>query len=77
MLEQFGVPIGPMSNLGVPAAGLAVLAGCLAVTAYVRWRANEIAMRHSLPLPITRLHAVVAIVTMVVCAVLAGAMLWR
>jgi putative membrane protein len=33
------------------AVGLAVLAAAIAWLSYVRWKGNEIAMRHSAPLP--------------------------
>lgn len=51
VLEQFATRLGPHGVLVTLAVGLAIASGLLATLAYVRWRANEIAMRHSQPLP--------------------------
>lgn len=51
VLEQFATNIQPRWAVVTLALVLATSAASLCVIAYVRWRANEIAMRHSLPLP--------------------------
>ncbi|GAP37657.1 YidH family protein [Piscinibacter sakaiensis] len=51
LLEQFAPSLQPRGLAMALALGLALLAGWLCVAAYLRWRANEIAMRHDQPLP--------------------------
>jgi putative membrane protein len=51
LLEQFATTLQPRIVIVALAIGLAVLACVLCTVAYVRWRANEIAMRHARPLP--------------------------
>jgi putative membrane protein len=53
VLEQFSAQIGPHAVIVVLAVVLSVISAVLSVIAYVRWRANEIAMRHGRRLPIT------------------------
>lgn len=49
LLQQLS-PHAMSRGVHLMAIGLAVLGGAMAAVAYVRWRANEIAMRHSRPL---------------------------
>lgn len=51
LLEQFATRLQPQGLLSVIAIALALLATALGAGAYLRWRANEIAMRHAAPLP--------------------------
>jgi len=51
LLAQFATRLHPRGLLSLIAVSLAVLATVLAAGAYLRWRANEIAMRHAAPLP--------------------------
>ena len=53
LLEEFSQHIGPHWIIVILAVALGVLATVLAVIAYVRWRANEIAMRNGSRLPLT------------------------
>ena len=52
----------------VLALGLASLAAVLCGLAYVRWRSNEVAMRHDRPLPTTVAIPLVASALLVVAA---------
>ena len=54
---------------------LCVLAAVLCALAYVRWRANEIAMRHARPLPSTIAIPLLATAAAVVGAIIAFLML--
>ena len=51
VLEQFATRLGPHGLVVALATGLATLSAVLCGLAYLRWRDNEIAMRHSRPLP--------------------------
>jgi len=51
VLVQFATRLSPRAVVVALACGLAVLAALLCVMAYVRWRGNEIAMRHARALP--------------------------
>jgi len=51
LLEQFATRLEPRIAIVALAIGLAILSSILCTVAYVRWRANEIAMRHARPLP--------------------------
>lgn len=53
VLDQFSTRLGPHSLVMSLAIAFGVLAALLCSLAYVRWRANEIAMRHSRRLPTT------------------------
>jgi putative membrane protein len=53
LLEQFATKLEPRFVVVGLAIGLAVLSSVLCGVAYVRWKANEIAMRHDRPLPST------------------------
>ena len=70
LLEQFSTQLGPhllVVGLGV---ALGVLAVALCALAYVRWRANEIAMRHARRLPGTLAIPLLAAATLGISAVI-------
>ena len=71
LLEQFTTRLGPHIVLVILALVLAVLAAVLCGSAYVRWRANEIAMRHSRRLPGTMAIPLIAGTILGVAAVIA------
>jgi putative membrane protein len=70
LLEEFSQHIGPHWVIVILAVALGVLATVLAVIAYVRWRANEIAMRNGSRLPLTIAVPLIAAVVLAVGAVL-------
>ena len=70
LLEEFSQHIGPHWIIVILAVALGVLATVLAVIAYVRWRANEIAMRNGSRLPLTIAVPLIAAVVLAVGAVL-------
>jgi len=51
LLDQFSTRLGPSLVIVALAIALSFLAALLCAMAYVRWRANEIAMRHGRRLP--------------------------
>ena len=51
LLHQFATKMTPRAAVSILALALAGSAALLSVMAYWRWRANEIAMRHSRSLP--------------------------
>ncbi len=53
LLDQFSTKLNPPAVVVMLAVALCGLAAVLCVLAYVRWRANEIAMRHKRGLPHT------------------------
>ena len=55
LVHEFASHIRPASFIGSASVALALLAAILGAGAYLRWKANEIAMRHSRPLPYSRL----------------------
>ena len=55
LLHEFASRIGPAAFIAGASVALALLAALLGTGAYQRWKANEIAMRHSRPLPYSRL----------------------
>jgi putative membrane protein len=71
LLEQFSTRIGPHWIVVVLAVVLGVLSAVLAVIAYLRWRANEIAMRNGRRLPLTVAIPLIAAVVFAVAAVIA------
>ncbi|MEO8908281.1 MAG: DUF202 domain-containing protein [Microbacteriaceae bacterium] len=71
LLEQFSTKIGPHAVVVVLAVVLSVVSAVLAAVAYLRWRGNEIAMRHSRRLPLTVAVPLVAAVVLVIAAVIA------
>lgn len=70
LLEEFSTRIGPHWVIVVLAVVLGALSTVLAVIAYLRWRANEIAMRHGGRLPLTIAIPLIAAVVLAVGAVL-------
>jgi putative membrane protein len=71
LLEQFSSTLGPHIVLVILAVVLALLGAGLSVLAYLRWRANEIAMRHRRPLPGTIALPIVAAAVLAVAATIA------
>jgi putative membrane protein len=51
LLDQFADYVGPKAVIAGIAIVLTLLGAVLAGSAYSRWKGNEIAMRHSGPLP--------------------------
>jgi putative membrane protein len=70
LLEEFSSRIGPHWLIVVLAVVLGALSTVLAVIAYLRWRANEIAMRNGRRLPLTIAVPLIAAVVLAVGAVL-------
>jgi putative membrane protein len=77
VLEQFATRLGPRGIVVALAVGLAVAAALLALLAYVRWRANEIAMRHSRPLPTSIAIPVMSIAALLVSAAIVALLIPR
>ena len=75
LLVQFATRLSPRVLVVGAATGLALLAALLCGLAYLRWRANEIAMRHGRPLPATATIALTASVLALVAAALGAALL--
>ncbi|WP_449433053.1 YidH family protein [Pseudomonas putida] len=74
VLDQFATRLGPNAlvvSLAIAFGGLATL---LCGLAYVRWRANEIAMRHGRPLPQSLVIPLIAATTLVIAGAVVG--LW-
>ncbi len=71
ILDQFSTKLQPHFVVVLLAIGLGSLAALLCLLAYVRWRANEIAMRHALPLPGTLAMPLLSAATLCVAAVIA------
>ena len=71
LLDQFSTKLGPHAAILSLAIALGSLAALLGAMAYVRWRANEIAMRHSRPLPGTMAIPLIAAITVGVGAAIA------
>ncbi|QDZ14480.1 YidH family protein [Humibacter ginsenosidimutans] len=71
LLEQFSSRIGPHVIIVVLAIVLGALSAVLAVVSYVRWRANEIAMRHGHRLPLTVALPLLAAVVLAVATTIA------
>lgn len=68
LLEQFSTRIGPHVVVVILAIVLGSMSAVLAVLSYLRWRANEIAMRHGHRLPLTVAVPLLAAVTLAVAA---------
>lgn len=77
VLEQFATRLGPRGMVVTLAVGLAVAAALLALLAYVRWRANEIAMRHSRPLPTSIAIPVMSIAALLISAAIVALLIPR
>ncbi|WP_022900514.1 YidH family protein [Humibacter albus] len=71
LLEEFSKKLGPHWMIVVLAIVLAAVSAALAVIAYLRWRGNEIAMRHGRRLPLTIAVPFIAAVVLAVGAVIA------
>jgi putative membrane protein len=72
LLEQFATRLEPRFVVIALAIALAVLSSILSAVAYIRWKANEIAMRHDQPLPATIAVPLLAMSAAVVSAVIAA-----
>ena len=75
LLEQFATSIQPRGVVIGLAISLALLSACLSGMAYLRWKSNEIAMRHSRPLPRTWAIPFVVAVMVAVATTLAVVLL--
>jgi putative membrane protein len=75
LVEQFATHLAPRPALVALAVALAVLSSLLCAGAYLRWKANEIAMRHARPLPHSFVIPLLAATTMLAAAVI-GVMQW-
>jgi len=60
LLREFASHIQPAAFVAGASVALALLAALLGAGAYQRWKANEIAIRHSRPLPYSRLLVVLS-----------------
>lgn len=76
VLVQFATRLTPRGVVVATALGLSALAAVLCVLAYLRWRDNEIAMRHSRPLPSTSGIPLTA-AGLALVALALGWVLWR
>lgn len=74
VLEQFATRLGPRGLVLAIALALAVLSAVLCGLAYLRWRDNEIAMRHSRALSAPVIIPVVSAAMLLISAVIAA--LW-
>lgn len=72
LLEQFATRLEPRLVVIALALALAVLSAVLCAVAYVRWKANEIAMRHDRPLPSTIAVPMLALCAAIVSSVIAA-----
>lgn len=77
LLEQFATKLEPHTVLVALAVGLAALSCVLCGIAYLRWKGNEIAMRHSRPLPSSFAIPLLAAATLSVSAVLAALQIFK
>lgn len=75
LFHQFAVRLRPVWAVAALSVSVCLLAGILAVGAYQRWRANEIAMRHDRALPPSRLLPALAMV-MTLLALVFAIFLW-
>ncbi|MFF1877794.1 YidH family protein [Leifsonia sp. NPDC058230] len=71
VLEQFSSQLGPHVVVVILAVGLGVLSAVLSVIAYVRWRANEIAMRNHRRLPTTVAIPLLSAAVLLIAAIVA------
>jgi putative membrane protein len=72
LLEQFATRLEPRFVVIALAIALAILSSVLSAVAYMRWKANEIAMRHDRPLPATIAVPLLAMSAAIVSAVIAA-----
>lgn len=71
LLDQFASKLGPPVIIEGLAIAFGILAATLCAMAYLRWRANEIAMRHAHRLPGTAGIALLASATLGIAATIA------
>lgn len=69
LLDQFATHLAPRKVVLTLAISLCVLAALLSALAYQRWKANQIAMRHSAALPHSPTMALLAFGSLCVAAV--------
>jgi putative membrane protein len=77
LLEQFATRLEPHAVLVALATGLAALSSALCAISYLRWRGNEIAMRHARPLPSSIALPLLGAATMAVSGVIAVLLFFR
>lgn len=77
LLDQFSTKLAPPTIVIGVAIALGLLASALGAMAYVRWRANEIAMRHAAKLPHSLAIPLLAVATCVVAAIIAFLLVLR
>jgi len=77
VLEQFATRLGSRGLVVAIATALALLCAVLCGLAYVRWRDNEIAMRHSRALSASVAIPVVSTAMLLVSAVIAAQWVMR
>lgn len=77
LLDQFVTRLGPSSVTLSLAIGLTLLAAGLCAVAFVRWRANEIAMRMDAPLPFSLALPVLSGALLLLSVVLGFLMAWN
>ncbi|SFR73667.1 putative membrane protein [Agromyces sp. CF514] len=71
LLFEFAQQIGPRIVVLILAVGLAIVAAMLGGLSYVRWRANEIAMRTGRPLPQSIAIPLLSAIALLAAAVIA------
>jgi putative membrane protein len=72
LLDQFATKLEPRQVVTGLALGLAILSSVLCSVAYLRWKANEIAMRHDRPMPATIAIPLLALCATIVSGVIAA-----
>lgn len=77
LLDQFATKLKPPHMVVALAVVLSVLAAALCAMAYVRWRANEVAMRHGRRLPGTLAIPLIAATCMVIAAIIGLLLAWQ
>lgn len=71
LLHEFAPQLQPRWMLLALSTALAVVAAIVGSGAYIRWRANEIAMRHARPLPSSSLVVFLSGVVLALAAAIA------
>ncbi|MGF0239050.1 YidH family protein [Rhodococcus sp. IEGM1300] len=77
VLDQFATTLGPPMVVAGLAIVFGLLAAMLCTLAYVRWRANEIAMRHAQNLPNTIAIPLIAGVAVLITAAIVALLVAR
>jgi putative membrane protein len=77
LLDQFSTRLHPPVAVLWLAIGLCAMSALLCAVAYVRWRANEIAMRHARRLPHTVAIPLLAAGALTVAGVIAALLILR